>query len=104
MSDEIASLPNLGPKSQAMLAQAGITRLADLQRLGAVAAYAKVKSTGVNASLNLLWAIEGALSGQTWQNIAKEHRTSLLLALDTYQQHPQKPHFDADETDCANEV
>jgi DNA transformation protein len=69
-----------------MLAKAGIMTLEDLRRLGAVAAYAKVKATGVNASLNLLWALEGALSGQPWQIVAKEHRTSLLLALDSYQQ------------------
>ena len=86
MADEIAALPNLGPKSQAMLAAAGIATLADLQRLGAVAAYARVKAAGGNASLNLLWALEGALCGQPWQVVAKEHRTSLLLALDSYQQ------------------
>jgi DNA transformation protein len=86
MADEIAALRNLGPKSQAMLAKAGIMTLEDLRRLRAVAAYAKVKATGVNASLNLLWALEGALSGQPWQIVAKEHRTSLLLALDSHQQ------------------
>ncbi len=86
MADEIAALPNLGPKSQAMLAAAGITTLDELRRLGSVVAYARVKATGANASLNLLWAIEGALCGQSWQIVAKEHRTSLLLALDSYQQ------------------
>jgi DNA transformation protein and related proteins len=86
MADQIAALPNLGPKSQAMLAGAGIKTLEDFRRLGAVAAYAKVKATGANASLNLLWALEGALCGQPWQVVAKEHRTSLLLALDSYQQ------------------
>ena len=33
-------------------------------------------------SLNLLWAIEAALCGESWQTVAREHRTSLLLALD----------------------
>lgn len=86
MTDEIAALPNLGPKSQAMLAGAGISTLAQLRQLGAVAAYAQVRATGLKPSLNLLWALEGALSGQAWQRVAKEHRTSLLLALDTYEQ------------------
>lgn len=86
MADDIVALPNLGPKSQAMLAMAGITTADELRRLGSVAAYARVKETGVNASLNLLWAIEGALCNEPWQVIAKQHRTSLLLALDSYQQ------------------
>ena len=30
-----------------------------------------------------LWALEGALSGLPWQVVAREHRTSLLLALET---------------------
>lgn len=83
MSDGLSTVPNLGPKSQAMLAGAGITSLAQLRRLGAVAAYVKVKRSGANASLNLLWALEGAISGMPWQQVAREHRTSLLLALET---------------------
>jgi DNA transformation protein len=78
----IADLRGLGPKSQAMLASAGITTVAQLRRLGAVRAYARVRARHNNASLNLLWAIEGALTGLPWQEVAKEHRLSLLLALE----------------------
>jgi len=65
-----------------MLAGAGIKAVAQLKRLGSVRSYAKVKATGANASLNLLWAIEGALTGLPWQVVAREHRLSLLLALE----------------------
>lgn len=83
MSDApIASLPGLGPKSQAMLARAGITTVAQLRRLGSVRAYAQVKASGANASINLLWALEGALTDLPWQVVAREHRLSLLLALE----------------------
>ena len=34
------------------------------------------------ASLYLLWALEGALTGLPWQVVAQEHRLSLLLARD----------------------
>ena len=78
----IAELPGLGPRSEAMLAGAGIKSVAQLRRLGSVRAYAKVKATGANASLNLLWALEGALTGLPWQVVAREHRLSLLLALE----------------------
>jgi DNA transformation protein and related proteins len=81
----LADLPNLGPKSRQALAQAGVVSLAQLRRIGAVAAYAKAKRSGTNVSLNLLWALEGALTGLPWQEVAREHRTSLLLALDEHE-------------------
>ena len=82
---EAFDLPNLGPKSNAMLQRAGIHTLAQLRSLGAVAAYSQVKRSGANASLNLLWALEGALTGLPWKVVAKEHRTSLLLALEQHE-------------------
>lgn len=81
-SPAIADLQGLGPKSQAMLAAAGIKTVAQLRRLGSVRAYAMVKATGASASLNLLWALEGAITGLPWQVVAKEHRLSLRLALE----------------------
>ncbi|HPT50032.1 MAG TPA: TfoX/Sxy family protein [Accumulibacter sp.] len=79
----IDELPNLGPKSRAMLAQAGIVSVGQLRALGAVAAFVKVRACcGGKASLNFLWALEGALSGRPWQEVARSQRASLLLALD----------------------
>ena len=84
-AEELAALANLGPRSAEALVAAGIKSLADLQGLGSVAAYARVKQASPWVTLNLLWALEGALSGLPWQVVAREHRTSLLLALDTHQ-------------------
>ncbi len=78
----LASIPNLGPKSAAALAKAGIVSLEDLASVGSVRAYLRAKQVGQGVSLNLLWALEGALTGQPWQLVAKVHRTSLLMALD----------------------
>jgi DNA transformation protein len=82
---DLAKLPNLGPKSKAMLVAAQIKTVVQLRKLGAVAAYAKVKQKNAKASLNLLWALEGALTDLPWQVVAREHRTSLLLALEQHQ-------------------
>lgn len=78
----IADLPNFGPKSRQMLAQAGIHMLEQLRDLGAVRAYVQVKRCGACSSLNLLWAMEGALSGRHWQEAAKHDRLRLLLELE----------------------
>lgn len=78
----MGTLRNLGPASLKMLAAAGISSEEDLRVLGSVAAYLAVKRTGANASLNLLWALEGALTGRDWRVVAREERTALLLHLD----------------------
>lgn len=78
----MSTSPNLGPASWRMLQAAGIADAANLRELGAVAAYLQVKRSGQRASLNLLWALEGALSGRSWQTVAREDRLALLLALE----------------------
>ena len=86
----IADLPNFGPKSQQMLAKAGINTIEQLGELGAVRAYVQVKRTNTNASLNLLWAMEGALSGWHWQDVAKHDRLRLLLELEDVENERRK--------------
>jgi len=76
---------SLGPKSQEMLARAGITSVEQLRKVGSVAAYVRAKRANGNVSLNLLWALESALAGETWQEVARLHRTSLLLALEEHE-------------------
>jgi DNA transformation protein len=89
----LAKLPNLGPKSVAMLEQAGISNWGRLQALGSVKAYHLVKLRSASATLNLLWALEGALTQTPWQVVARERRTDLLLALDWYKSRkPARPH------------
>lgn len=82
---ELAALANLGPKSAAVLAAAGITSFEHLASLGSVAAFSMAKRSGARVSLNLLWGIEAALCGESWQTVAREHRTSLLLALESHE-------------------
>lgn len=70
-----------------MLERAGIASVDELKRLGSVRAYAQVQAAGASPSLNLLWALEGALTDLPWQEVAREHRLSLLLALDAQHAH-----------------
>ncbi|MCW7540227.1 TfoX/Sxy family protein [Aquabacterium sp. A7-Y] len=86
----LAELPHLGPASQQALSRAGITSVEQLRRLGSVAAYAQARRSGARVSLNLLWALEAALTGLHWQEVARLHRTSLLLALDEHERQPHR--------------
>lgn len=81
-SEAWAGFPGLGPKSQTMLSQAGIHTQAQLRELGAVQAFVRIRAACSQASLNLLWALEGGLSGRDWRRVAQEDRASLLMALE----------------------
>ncbi len=78
----LSDLPNFGPRSQQMLAQAGIHTVEQLRELGSVPAYLRVKQAANNTSLNMLWAIEGLLSNRDWRVVAREDRLRLLLELE----------------------
>lgn len=82
---ELKGLPNLGPKSALLLARSGISSIKKLRELGSIPAYVAAKRAGGNVSLNLLWALEGALTGLHWREVARLHRTSLLLALEDFE-------------------
>ena len=56
-------LRNIGPKSAAWLRQTGVRSQEDLEAVGALAAYVRVKRAGFKPSLNLLYALEGANPG-----------------------------------------
>jgi len=84
---ELADAMNLGPRSASVLVRAGVTSLEELKRLGAVTVYCLAKRTEPTVTLNLLWALEGAVTGQPWQKVAKEHRASLLIALEDHERH-----------------
>ncbi len=75
-------LLNVGPKSSAWLRQVGIRTPDELRAAGAVTAFVKVRRAGFKPSLNLLYALEGALSGVHWQQIPAERRSEMLLAVD----------------------
>ncbi|MCA8983487.1 MAG: TfoX/Sxy family protein [Planctomycetaceae bacterium] len=80
-----SKLRNLGQASSRMLVSAGIRSEQQLRDMGAVPAYIAVMAAGCKPSLNLLWAIEGALTDRDWKEISRDERTSLLLRLEDYQ-------------------
>jgi DNA transformation protein and related proteins len=86
----IRDLRNLGLRSERMLQQIGIYTAEELRRRGAIRAFTELKRAGITGSLNLFWAIAGALEpwpeGRHWREVARgDERLSLLLALEDYQ-------------------
>ena len=77
-----AKLRNIGPKSAAWLRQVGLRSRDDLAAVGAVEAFMRVKRAGFKPSLNLLYALEGALLDCHWQDVPEARRSELVLAAD----------------------
>jgi hypothetical protein len=74
---------NVGPKSAAWLRQVGVRTLEDLRRTGVIESFMKVKRAGFRPSLNLLYAMQGALDDCHWADLPDEVKTSLVLAAES---------------------
>jgi hypothetical protein len=77
-SPDVSTLRNLGPRSAAMLAEIGIRSRADLVRHGATGACGLLLAAGHRVSLNLAYAIEGALMDCDWREIPHDFRLHLV--------------------------
>jgi DNA transformation protein and related proteins len=78
--DDSNKIRNVGPKSAAWLRQVGVRTQEDLLRLGPVEAFMKVKRAGFRPSLNLLYALAGAIENCHWADLPDEQKAALVLA------------------------
>jgi hypothetical protein len=70
-------LRNIGPKSAAWLRQVGLRTEADIAEVGAVGAFMRVRRAGFKPTMNLLYALEGALCDCHWQEVPEPRRQQL---------------------------
>ncbi|WP_455196673.1 TfoX/Sxy family protein [Kaarinaea lacus] len=84
---KIGKLKGLGPKSEQALNNIGIYTRKDLEKMGPIKAFIKLREkSDIKPSLNLLYAMVGALEDKHWTTIAQQEKTRLLLELDGYQE------------------
>ena len=74
------ALQNLGPASTRWLNAIGVHTRRDLEKLGAVDAYRILRAHGYNATLNLVYAIEGALRDRDWKRLPAKRKAQLKAA------------------------
>ncbi len=86
-SDRVAAaslsrLVNLGTVSAGWLVAAGIRSPADLNRVGAIAAFHRIAMHrgGTGVTFNLLYALEGAIRGLRWDHLPRAERDALRRA------------------------
>jgi len=77
----IAVLKNLGPKSEQWLNHIGVYTLDDLKIMGAVDCCLILRTQGYPISLNLAYAIEGAIRDIHWTKLPDNIKYQLRKAL-----------------------
>lgn len=75
---ELLQLKNLGMASVNILHAIGINTYADLQRVGAVEAYRRIKARHINVSRVMLYALQGALMNVHWNELAPDMKAKLV--------------------------
>ena len=77
----LAESLNLGPVSSKWLAAVGIHTVSDLRKVGSVDAWWRVSEAGFNPTLNLLYALEGALQQCHWAELSPKTKQRLQRAI-----------------------
>ena len=74
----LASLRNIGEVSAGWLEAVGISSLEDLQRVGVIEAYRRVKAAYPDrVTLNMLYALEGAVLDIPWDQFPLDMKADL---------------------------
>lgn len=80
--NRLKDLPNLRLATERMLKKAGIDSVENLEEAGSVEAFKAIQAThSAEVSLELLWALEGAINGKHWSVIPPERRQELVNKL-----------------------
>jgi DNA transformation protein and related proteins len=74
---DVGSLIGIGPKSVVLLRSVGVRTRGDLRRVGVVQTFLRARGVSNGVSLNLLWALEGALTDLHWTFISPARRSQL---------------------------
>ncbi|KLV07086.1 DNA transformation protein [Photobacterium aquae] len=77
--ERIKDLPNLRLANERMLKKAGIATIEELKNAGSINAFKALQATHSGSlAIDMLWQLEGAISGRHWTVIPPERRQQLL--------------------------
>ncbi|WP_096085437.1 TfoX/Sxy family protein [Agaribacterium haliotis] len=79
---ELLELKNLGMASVNILRAIGINNQQDLDSMGAVEAYCRIKKRGIHVSKVMLYALQGALMNVHWNDLSPELKEQLVKEAD----------------------
>lgn len=75
---DLLQLKNLGAASVNILHAIGVNSYADLNKMGPVEAYIRIKARGIHVSKVMLYALQGALLGVHWNDLEPDMKKQLV--------------------------
>ena len=75
---DLLNLKNLGAASVNILHAVGINSYAELQKIGPVEAYKRIKNRDIHVSKVMLYALQGALLNTHWNELEPDLKHKLL--------------------------
>ena len=75
--NNLSDLPNIGKTLQEKLIKVGINNPEDLINTGSENALLQIRAIDESACFNMLCALEGAIRGIRWHELAKERKEEL---------------------------
>ena len=77
MTQPVSSIRNLGPKSEAMYARAGITSAEEVRELGAEEAYLRLLEAGIRPHFIGFYALWLGLQDRPWNDLDPDEKSVL---------------------------
>ena len=74
---ELTTMPNIAAKLEKQLAEAGITTIDELKRIGSREAWLRISARDPSACIMRLTALEGAIQGVRWHYLDDKTKESL---------------------------
>lgn len=68
---------NLGEKSSEWLLEIGVSKRSQIEAIGSVEIYRRLRQVGIPASLNLVYALEASILDIDWRELAPEAKVDL---------------------------
>lgn len=78
LTSELATLKNLGVATINILHAVGVNNFHDLETIGAVETYLRIKRRDIHVSKVMLYALQGALLDIHWSELPAEIKEQLL--------------------------
>jgi DNA transformation protein len=86
----VRDMKGLGPKTERILSEIGITSAERLRSADPFEIYARLKEHDPSTSLNFLYALIGAIEERHWRDIMLERKLEILLRLERMGLAPKK--------------
>jgi DNA transformation protein len=74
---ELSKLPNISKVIEEKLNESGVETVARLQELGSKEAFVRIRLRDNTACVNMLCALEGAIQGIRWHQLADDKKQEL---------------------------